>query len=394
MRQCDLLIFEDTPIYLSFFIFVSAQQIFFQLKQMSIKTFTLTTFGFYLQYRMPTVECKEVRERISTIFDSSTTDVLDITDSQVTITIPKPLCECKALGGRTKKCLFVHGAGQDKVSDIPLDSYEEYWGLKFTLDQLPCCKSIHYTQLDTNQNAWYSPELTQDLSNIALKVSASNNVSSNVLEGMIVYTHSMGNLMFAEALRANRCQLGDDSKWVSIMGPMDGSKAVDDLVERCDAPDEEANWASKVKFNAIKMGLKKSGRCPVKPAYRALVSSTGKYSSANLTKSFNEIQQVMKEQASGVLCGRTSIGILSEDSHGLAIVSLLTGLEDESVGDGDGVQSVSSCIGDLNLRDFDDDPYSQYYLADINHYDGTMKNGEGSDITQKPLTWLKCLFRD
>jgi len=85
----------------------------------------------------------------------------------------------------------------------------------------PYCTSYAFVHQDTFNNGWDVPELQK-----AYCLAATGSNTSTTISQTTVFTHSMGNLIFAGALESKHCSLDNSSQWFSANAPWRGSDAV------------------------------------------------------------------------------------------------------------------------------------------------------------------------
>lgn len=108
----------------------------------------------------------------------------------------------------THDCVFIHGLGQ--TLDGPSQtSFKEYWGRLHDKYKPHFCRSTKFVRLDTLNYSWWSPYLHQRVCDEL------NPDEERVVHETAVYTHSMGNLILAQAFTTGQCTLGKSSAWVS-----------------------------------------------------------------------------------------------------------------------------------------------------------------------------------
>lgn len=133
--------------------------------------------------------------------------------------------------GNEVHCVFIHGAGTipipnankiyNNINLLPPDLIQ-YWGdvrLWTAIENesgRPPCTSYAFTYLDTVNNPWHDESLA-DAACIALKKSEEPFTQR-------IFLHSMGNLIFYNALHSNKCAINPDNTNVySFGGPFLGS---------------------------------------------------------------------------------------------------------------------------------------------------------------------------
>ncbi|RLO04056.1 hypothetical protein DYB28_007171, partial [Aphanomyces astaci] len=123
-------------------------------------------------------------------------------------------CGCK---GAKKPCLFVHGSGEDAAGP-PTSSFSSYWGDVSS----PCCSSSTFVHWDTISQGWDDAALQHEFCKAAADVATQS--SSGAIGGLILVTHSMGNVIASGAIASNVCTFSNDVTWVSLASPQQGSQ--------------------------------------------------------------------------------------------------------------------------------------------------------------------------
>ncbi|KDO17775.1 hypothetical protein SPRG_16702 [Saprolegnia parasitica CBS 223.65] len=194
---------------------------------------------------------------------------------------------------------------------------------------------------------------------------------------MILVTFSMGNLVASGAFATGKCQLGKNVQWVSIAGPMQGSRASNLLEEKCGG----SGWGA-----PLKGVLNLVGHCPPTPAYLNL--KTQQSVDRSLRDQFAAAQDVRRRGVTKVMCGTKSSGLVSTDGAGLAIVGSMAFGDDGTLHDG--VVAMGSCS--VGVDNFSTDAEAGVnYKASINHLDASFRHGDGWwGVDRKPVKWFEC----
>ncbi|CAK4681471.1 unnamed protein product [Aphanomyces euteiches] len=277
-------------------------------------------------------------------------------------------CGCK---GPKKPCLFVHGVGQ-KTSGPLTDTFADYWG---SIDEhAPCCTTIKFAHMDTVSRGWDDASLQQEFCNLALQVATGN--SGNTIGNLILTTHSMGNMFASAALVNNKCQFSSGVTWVSLAGPMQGSKSANLLVEKC----KSGGWGDL----AIKGILNLVGQCPAQPGYLSLLHQSTV--DANRKNQFLAILSKRAQYVSKIVCGTSAVGLVTTDAA-LKIVGDLSKHDAAN----DGLVDINSCQAGYGTKGFGTTTSSANYQAALNHRDITFRNGDGwFGDDRKPIKWFEC----
>ncbi|KAF0715527.1 hypothetical protein As57867_003323, partial [Aphanomyces stellatus] len=292
------------------------------------------------------------------------------TESAGTAKMNRASCGCK---GPRKPCLFVHGVGQKSSGPIR-DSSDSWGSLK---DRAPCCTSTKYVQFDTVSNRWDGASLQNDFCNAALQVATGNN--GRTVGNLILVTYSMGNLIAGGAIANNRCGLSGGVSWLSLAGPMHGSKTINFLEQTC--ANGNGGWGNAA-LNVIAYLI---GKCPAQPAYSSMKhqSTVGQ----SMQNTFVAAQRARAQHVTKVLCGNSPSGLASIYSAALPIVSQLSKHDTEN----DGVVDFNSCTAGVGTNGFGTSYNSANYKAAINHIDAAFRQGDGLfGDDRKPVKWFEC----
>nr|CAG4717003.1 unnamed protein product [Naegleria fowleri] len=189
---------------------------------------------------------------------------------------------------------------------------------------------------------------------------------SEVVKNVIIYAHSMGNLILAAAIKNGVCSLDKESvSWYDLMGPLRGSPAANMLDTVCAQDD----WNVK-RILAAKGGYCMSDSMKMYPTYESLHTN---YSG------LSDIQKVAKEYITGQMCGTSSYGLNSMYSAPLELLSKLVNYGELN----DGLVPYSSCVVDKDAP-FSESYEDTFYRTAANHVDGTWAMSLHNDTT----TWI------
>lgn len=177
-------------------------------------------------------------------------------------------------------CAFVHGLGRNGTFSVRR-SLPQYWGWTRVMVKQHC----HYqSYMDANTlvNPWSSPRLH----NVACATLLRHRNNGT---RVVVFTHSMGNLIFASALKTGVCSLRRTDAWVVMGAPWRG------LTEKNMA---RLSWICRHIGHATcdaRTGL-------VGASLRSLATGT---------PGLTSLATVAAKQATAHLCGSSAIGVIS-----------------------------------------------------------------------------------
>ncbi|EQC29905.1 hypothetical protein SDRG_12449 [Saprolegnia diclina VS20] len=288
--------------------------------------------------------------------------------------INKASCGCKM--GKKKPCLFVHGVGETEAGPMT-STFPSGWG--DIQEHAPCCSSVQFIHLETTNHRWDDASTQQEFCDAALRVSKAPMYGSKELGSMILVTFSMGNLIASSAVANNKCNIGKDVTWVSIAGPMQGSKTANLLANKCAA----GGWGNEI----LKFILKQVGFCPVQQAYDSLKHQSTV--SATMQAKFAAAQAVRQKHVTRVLCGTNAVGLTSLASAAIGVVGKMSKHDSPEY---DGVVDFTSCAVGIDPRKFGTSAETSFHFkASINHLDASMRYGDGWwGCDRKPVKWFEC----
>jgi hypothetical protein len=258
---------------------------------------------------------------------------------------------------KTKDCIFLHGSGvrnNERQSQFIIN----YWGNIQAATQQ--CKSHSFIQTDTFHNAWNDPNLLTQYCNI----STWNQDDKYLIRDKLIFTHSMGNLIFGQALMEEYCDMDISSRWYAASAPLNGSRVALVLAQICAGVSIFPSWVT----------LEFCTNGEPEPSYASMKPNS---------PGLDLVRQVVTERSSGSMCGLSAKGLNTIYSVGLVAVGLFANLEAPN----DGLVAAFSCLQDQ--RPYDYTYKLPYYQATINHADGTCRNGDswfgGED--KRPCSW-------
>eukprot|EP01130_Rhizamoeba_saxonica_P000793 TRINITY_DN10707_c0_g1_i1.p1 TRINITY_DN10707_c0_g1~~TRINITY_DN10707_c0_g1_i1.p1 ORF type:complete len:473 (-),score=84.88 TRINITY_DN10707_c0_g1_i1:11-1429(-) len=265
-------------------------------------------------------------------------------------------------------CILVHGSGINP-SDFKTkhEFIESYWG-KDIYTYLKQCKDVFFYYEDSFYTTWYNNNNSLSFCNIA----TSDQEDSYLIRNKIIISHSMGNLVIANAIMNGYCAIDHSTtRWYEIMAPLEGSKVANYLEKIC----------SKIDFLPKILQLEMCDDGKPTPAYLSLLPGTPGLEEASIT---------VRTNTTGAMCGRNAKGLISIYSTALELVASISDLETPN----DGLVALHSCIDSEQRKEkFSEDSNSLYYSAAINHADGTCRNGDGWwGKDRKPCSWYASRY--
>lgn len=271
------------------------------------------------------------------------------------------------------RCVFLHGTGVLDTSPASDTDTTGYWGGPKIIRSTPYCDSRHFVHQDTTHRGWDNDDLQQSFCDLAVgQGSANKSIANGAIEDAIVFTHSMGNLVFTGALMSERCHLGSNAKWYSMNGPWRGSKAVPwvtDLCSNISTHSAALQWlAHELNYCVGPTGGVAKGYLSMSPSYPGLWM----------------LRTVADSMVSGALCGTSGFGLVSQYSAGLQALDSIVPFTSES----DGMVGIDSCR--LPNKTYHGNFAFPYYEAMVNHADGTCQDGDGDFgvASRQPCQWI------
>ena len=271
---------------------------------------------------------------------------------------------------RRRRCIFIHGVGGRNSGPATDTDTKGYWGgdekIKLATDHL--CNSYVFLHMNTVSNGWDDWRLQQQV------CKAATVGNSRTISDAIVFSHSMGNLIFAGALENRVCSLSQTSDWVSLSAPWGGSNAADWVSKVCAS---NHRFPSILEPIATRLNYCKPNNGGVNFAYTSLTTSYPGVGSGKLRK-------VAEQYVSASLCGSSAFGIRSKFSLALEALATVSNYGEKN----DGMVGVSSCM--LRNRKYSNSyaDNAKYYIAAINHADATLRTRDGGKTENSPFEWF------
>jgi hypothetical protein len=241
------------------------------------------------------------------------------------------------LGAASLRCVFLHGVGEVNTSPPTPTDTEQYWGGSRKLSGFlgEACNSTSFVHQDSTTRAWDNAELQAAYCDAV--VGAGGDLSASVDDALVV-SHSMGNLIFADALNKGTCKLGPSSRWISLAAPWRGSKAAIFIEKLClNATIFEAplRWIAK-EMNYCTTAP--NGTHSINAAYVSLRPD-------NPALASGELAEYAAAHVAAAQCGDSAYGLTSIYSLALESLAAVVGYGESN----DGMVPISSCqIGGKN----------------------------------------------
>ena len=285
-------------------------------------------------------------------------------------------------------CAFIHGAGHDSpLHDFVVkDSYKEYWG--GVKDFVDGCDTVAFMFANTVEQGWPNPQLQLLACKTALQQgpylrSPNSDVPEQppVIRDTIVFTHSMGNQIFAASLKAGLCVLDDSSWWGAVSGPWKGALAADSLMAFCNQTkkfSKEVKELADILHYCVGQNL-----------------STANYGLQTTYPGLPALLEVARNKINAALCGTSPNGLPTFYSPLLATASALLSIPAPH----DGMVTFESCSAPAPPDvQWDTEPTSIFYRGVLNHADTTCRNGNSKKTAAKqPCSWYNTVvasFKD
>ena len=275
----------------------------------------------------------------------------------------------EALAGK-QRCLFVHGTGETYVSPPTDTDTTDYWGGQANVVKATGvhCSSYSFVHMNTVINSWNSSSLQSQV------CEAAGASIGGTITNTHIFTHSMGNLIFSGALTNGVCHLGASSNWVSLSALWLGSKAAA-WVDRVCTDTSKLSWILRKFADDEHYCNGTIGNL----AYRSMKPS-------NLWLRLGVLRKTAEQFVTASVCGTSPFGIFSKYSAALEAISVAVDFGEKS----DGMVGIDSCK--LPSRNYATDYHgTNFYMADINHADGTLRDGNGDSADDSPVAWVQSL---
>ena len=256
-------------------------------------------------------------------------------------------------------CVFLHGAGSPGSSaGPPTEAYPLYWGDVHV--KTPGCSRRIFAHEETLHTGWEEAALQRRMCAL-LRVPST--------QRLVIFAHSMANLVLAAALEGQVCKLPASARWYSVAAPWAGSSAADRLPELCNT---STSWALRALANRQHFCEGPNGG-----------PSRG-YSSLATTNPRLARVAHWQERVNGSMCGSSAFGLWSGDSWALQALADFTRFGMPN----DGAVTTESCRP-RSAPEPSPNHASFHYAASVNHYDLTCRHGDGAwgGDDRKPCSW-------
>jgi hypothetical protein len=279
----------------------------------------------------------------------------------------------EAVAAASYRCVFMHGAGWPNSSAPTATDTDSYWGGDANINKLtPYCSSRTFIHQETLTRAWDDAELQRAVCEAAV----GDGNTDSLIRNTMVFAHSMGNLVVAGALRQQVCSLDSSSRFVAISALWRGSKGCAAVEQACSntSAGEAFHWMAEKSqhCDGSRPGKAPRGYESMDPGYPALAG----------------LAEFAAERVDFALCGRSPFGLTSTYSIAMEALAHMVGYGEEN----DGMVPLSSCL--LPGKTYNTHWRSAFYDAEVNHVDGTFRNGDGSFSlsARQPSSWVSSLF--
>jgi len=274
-------------------------------------------------------------------------------------------------------CAFIHGSGNESpLTELSLlDDYRTYWG---TVRDAAHCNSTSFTFANTVETTWFTDGLMHLACDAAVKGPASISAPGmpRVIQDTVVFTHSMGGLVFAAALQKGHCRLGRSAWWASASVPWLGTLLVEGLRAYCNGTvpwSKEAQQLADVLHYCNGKNLS-AAYFAMQPAFPGLHS----------------LLEVSRRSLDASLCGTSPDGIPSAYSLLFSLVAKFIQIPPPH----DGLVTLASCkAGAALLARWGTNYSSLFYIAEVNHADSTCRVGDSRHLVpgKRPCSWYAAV---
>eukprot|EP00996_Jenningsia_fusiforme_P002215 NODE_3050_length_1061_cov_9.063241_g2801_i0.p1 GENE.NODE_3050_length_1061_cov_9.063241_g2801_i0~~NODE_3050_length_1061_cov_9.063241_g2801_i0.p1 ORF type:complete len:314 (+),score=40.54 NODE_3050_length_1061_cov_9.063241_g2801_i0:58-942(+) len=257
-------------------------------------------------------------------------------------------------------CAFIHGSGVKVEKPSIETSFPSYWGKVHELT--PACTTRSFLISNTVKTNWSDSTLLSGSCAAA---------QGPVITNTAVFSHSMGNLIFAEALRTGTCSLGKGSFWFTTAAVWGGAAAASDLEAYCNG--------SRPLSRIVRVIADELGYCQgasASPAYRSMEPENPRLRSL----------LPIAKTATGAICGTSALGIPSIYSAPLDAIQSIAHLDKPN----DGMVSLEHCQLANPHAPWQGNASSLFMTGRLNHADSTCRDGDRAHYAdQQPCSWYR-----
>ncbi|GMF51108.1 unnamed protein product [Phytophthora fragariaefolia] len=285
-------------------------------------------------------------------------------------------CECMST---PRPCIFLHGLGnpndEPTLQDTPKLTKRKFGDMH---GHAPCCSTIKYAVINTNDAGWRNDTLQQRFCDFSLQMSETSDVGAGIIDNTIIVTHSMGGLVMGGALAKGKCRFSKTTSWVALSPPMTGSMTSDYLMGICE---DDGNIATDL-FDLV-------GQCPMPKSRKSTIYQGGEFSTPSIDAAYVAAQEAYRGNVSAAMCSNSFFGLFSGYQAGCILAGTIVPHKSKK---NDGLVEFQSCLGGLDESLFGTDYYDRFYKPQLNHADTAFLNGDGLiKDSQKPMKWFECL---
>ena len=270
---------------------------------------------------------------------------------------------------------YMQQLGESEDAGV-VNEFPAYWS--DVHKHMHCCASVKFLRYDANNNPWHSDLLAKKVCNAATELSDSKDPMQ--IENVALIAHSMGNLVIANALMNNQCQLGESSKWIALQGPIEGSMSSTRAMDVC------RDGMNKIKNDKI-LEMLQFKLCPSTAGVRSLAYREAPSTTQDLNVLYEKALAQYKSRVDANMCGVSPTGLFSKISIKYTALSIFS---QHPTAENDGAVDFNSCRAGMAEDKYEEHWQSRFYKAGINHGDGALKNGNGHwGANRMPLKWLQ-----
>jgi hypothetical protein len=290
------------------------------------------------------------------------------TSRAIALTVPVLVHHVTAM----RDCMFIHGSGQLTTGAATPTDTESYWGADpgSMTSRTKNCQSHWFIHEDTVSRGWQDDGL---ISAVCAFLNGTYNTyikpsgHDGAIRNRTIFTHSMGNLVLAQAFRSGKCSLDASSVWYSASAPWQGSRAANKVASICDGSSSSLEWLAEELHYCAKDGTPNR-------AYLSMTTDNPALAGLNAFAA---------TQLSGAMCGNSDWGLTSKYSAAFEALSAIVDYGE----DNDGMVGIASCS--LPSTSYSLEFSDPYYIAAINHEDGTGAQGDGDlgESNRQPCQW-------